>query len=67
MFDDEALDRYVGEMQKWVFTAKDLGAYDTLLQVQASWRGTAEAYAEGLTPVEVDDEYLSGAAAVGPG
>jgi prevent-host-death family protein len=44
------LDAFAAEMERLAFAAMDLGRYAALANAFASWRGTAEALADGLPP-----------------
>lgn len=55
LLSEAELEAYAAEIERWVYAGAEIGRYEGLLQAQAGWAGTAEAYAAGLGPVEVED------------
>lgn len=47
----QELAAYAEEIERLVYAASELGAFERLLRAQREWRETAMAYAMGLTPV----------------
>ncbi|MDR2453289.1 MAG: type II toxin-antitoxin system prevent-host-death family antitoxin [Bifidobacteriaceae bacterium] len=45
---------YAQEVERLVYASAETGRYGALLQAQAGWAGTAEAYAAGLGPAPVE-------------
>jgi hypothetical protein len=48
LLDAEELETFASEMERLVWSAAELGRYNSLLLAFASWESTASAYAEGL-------------------
>ncbi|MDR1186575.1 MAG: hypothetical protein LBK95_03835 [Bifidobacteriaceae bacterium] len=50
LFDGRERQQFAADMDRLVWSASELGHYRQLLAEFRSWEGTAEAYADGMTP-----------------
>lgn len=60
-FSPDELAAYAAEIERLVYTAGELGAFELLLRTQREWEETARAYARGMTavgPVELPEAPL---------
>lgn len=50
-FTDSELAEYAEEIERLVYSASELGSFESLLRAQQEWQETAAAYAMGMGPV----------------
>jgi hypothetical protein len=50
LFSEQAMDGFVSEMDRLVWSSAELGSYSALRAAGRSWEGTAQALADGMTP-----------------